>query len=215
MEIAYSGFDDSIYVTNGLLVVELIDGRIQLGDDTFDEAPEPADVNIAGDPGERPTYADIERWALQDEVARSAGTLITHRIDDDGVVSSDMSLAAHGVTAWEYVPETDHTVASPFWLFMTSTGIVYQDGQYVTAPLFVIGYAEAEPFPYWGTGYPITEAYWSTIVVGGIERDILWQCFERRCLTYNPANEPTWQVEAGNVGQHYYTWRYGGPPPQQ
>ena len=36
------------------------------------------------------------------------------------------------------------------------------------------------------------------------------QCFERRCLTYTPANPAGWQVEAGNVGQHYYQWRYGG-----
>jgi hypothetical protein len=35
------------------------------------------------------------------------------------------------------------------------------------------------------------------------------QCFERRCLTYTPGNDPAWQVEAGNVGQHYYAWRYG------
>ncbi len=37
---------------------------------------------------------------------------------------------------------------------------------------------------------------------------MLLQCFERRCLTYTPGNEPGWQVEAGNVGQHYYAWRY-------
>src|SRR5690606_18565814 len=30
----------------------------------------------------------------------------------------------------------------------------------------------------------------------------------RRCLTYTPDNPPGWQVEAGNVGQHYYEWRY-------
>ncbi|MCS7294077.1 MAG: thermonuclease family protein, partial [Dehalococcoidia bacterium] len=36
----------------------------------------------------------------------------------------------------------------------------------------------------------------------------LVQCFERRCLTYTPDNPPGWQVEAGNVGQHYYRWRY-------
>jgi DNA-binding beta-propeller fold protein YncE len=42
------------------------------------------------------------------------------------------------------------------------------------------------------------------------------QCFERRCLTYTPDNSAGWQVEAGNVGQHYYAWRYaddGDPQP--
>ncbi|MEX2315225.1 MAG: hypothetical protein WD628_05855, partial [Thermomicrobiales bacterium] len=38
------------------------------------------------------------------------------------------------------------------------------------------------------------------------------QCFERRCLTYNPANPDGWKVEAGNVGLHYYLWRYGMMP---
>jgi hypothetical protein len=40
---------------------------------------------------------------------------------------------------------------------------------------------------------------------------VLIQVFERRVLTYNPANPTSWQVEAGNVGEHYYSWRYGPP----
>jgi hypothetical protein len=28
-------------------------------------------------------------------------------------------------------------------------------------------------------------------------------------LTYTPGNPAGWQVEAGNVGQHYFQWRYG------
>jgi len=35
------------------------------------------------------------------------------------------------------------------------------------------------------------------------------QVFERRVLTYTPGNPPGWDVEAGNVGLHYYEWRYG------
>ena len=46
--------------------------------------------------------------------------------------------------------------------------------------------------------------------VGGVERDVLLQCFERRCLTYTPSNPDGWKVEMGNVGRHYYAWRYGG-----
>jgi uncharacterized protein YkwD len=40
----------------------------------------------------------------------------------------------------------------------------------------------------------------------------LFQVFERRVLTYNPANSPGFRVEMGNVGQHYYRWRYENPP---
>jgi hypothetical protein len=57
-------------------------------------------------------------------------------------------------------------------------------------------------------GFPVTEAYWTTAAVGGEDRDVLIQCFERRCLTYTPENPDGWQVEMGNVGQHYYQWRY-------
>jgi hypothetical protein len=39
--------------------------------------------------------------------------------------------------------------------------------------------------------------------------DVLIQCFQRRCLTYTPSNPDGWRVEAGNIGQHYYAWRYG------
>ena len=98
------------------------------------------------------------------------------------------------------VPGIDHQVAAPFWDFMTSSGTVYEDGAYLNAALF--------PDPYYATGYPITEAYWADVLVGGTERLVLMQCFERRCLTYTPGNPEGWQVEAGNVGQHYHTWRY-------
>ncbi|MEZ4570080.1 MAG: clostripain-related cysteine peptidase [Thermomicrobiales bacterium] len=63
----------------------------------------------------------------------------------------------------------------------------------------------------------MTEAYWATVEVAGTPKDVLSQCFERRCLTYTPDNDPGWQVEAGNVGLHYYDWRYndggGNNPP--
>ena len=34
------------------------------------------------------------------------------------------------------------------------------------------------------------------------------QAFERRVLTFTPSNAATFQVEFGNIGSHYYTWRY-------
>ena len=40
----------------------------------------------------------------------------------------------------------------------------------------------------------------------------LIQAFERRVLTYTPANPAAFQVEMGNVGRHYYLWRYGNGP---
>lgn len=39
------------------------------------------------------------------------------------------------------------------------------------------------------------------------------QCFVRRCLTYTPGNSPGFEVEAGNIGLHYYIWRDEELPP--
>jgi LPXTG-site transpeptidase (sortase) family protein len=44
--------------------------------------------------------------------------------------------------------------------------------------------------------------------VAGEEKDVLVQLFERRVLTYTPSNQAAFQVEMGNVGRHYFTWRY-------
>ena len=106
----------------------------------------------------------------------------------------------YGVTAAAYVPQTDHTVASVFWEFMNQDGPIYRDGSYMLWPLF--------ESPFYATGYPIAEAFWATVTVGGTPQDVLIQCFERRCLTYTPGNPAGFTVEAGNVGQHYYRWRY-------
>src|SRR5690606_27562213 len=99
------------------------------------------------------------------------------------------------------VREKNHRVASVFWEFMLSEGLVYEGDEKTNAKLFVN--------PFYATGFPVTEAYWTTVEVGGTPQEVLVQAFERRVLTFTPANSPEWQVEAGNVGRHYYEWRYG------
>jgi tripartite motif-containing protein 71 len=193
---------DSIwYVTNGLLVVELITGNLQLGHDIF-EQHDPASVNVAGDVDDPngPTYQTYA--GLLDLPPHPQDSVITQRINRAGVITDDPSLAVHNVTAAEHVdvPGINHRVASPFWAFMNSSGPVWENGANVTANLF--------ENPYYATGLPITEAYWAEVQVAGTPQDVLTQCFERRCLTFNPLNEPAWQVEAGNVGLHYRHWRY-------
>jgi hypothetical protein len=199
------------YVTNGLLVVEMVEGYIQIGNGAIDEAFDPAQVNIAGDPGQHPTYADIATFGLPERPAREEGALVDEWFGEDGITSIEPNTYPDFVNATQRVtvPGIDHTIAEPFWEFMNSTGLVYEDGQYVEASLFLN--------PYYATGYPITEAYWSTLEVGGTPRAVLWQCFERRCLTHTPDNPEGFVVEAGNVGLHYYAWRYtsGDPEPPE
>ena len=207
MEITHpKAVDDGLwYVTNGLLVMELVTGRMQTGDATFEERTS-AEINVAGDPDDMaaPTYATFLN--LMFAPAYTLDSVIALRTDRDGNISPDPALATYGVTAAHHVELTgfDHQIASPFWAFMNQTSIVYVDGEYITDALF--------ENPYYATGYPIAEAFWATVKVDGSAKDVLIQCFERRCLTYTPANDPGWQVEAGNVGQHYYAWRYTDQP---
>ena len=189
------------YVTNGLLVNELMTGQMQVGDNAF-EQHSPAEVNIAGDADDvlGPTYGALAN--LRAAPPLPDGSVITQTVDRIGSVGNDASTAQYNVTAAQRVqqPGIDHQIASPFWEFMNSSGVVVENSETIVAPLFVN--------PFFATGFPVTEAYWSNIKVGGTVQPVLLQCFERRCLTYTPANAPQWRVEQGNVGQHYYAWRY-------
>ncbi len=201
MEITNPGGDaNSIwYVTNGLLATELITGRMQLGDDRFEEHA-PANVNLAGDAGDPngPTYATFS--TLLDLNPQPVGMVITQRVNRAGQVADEVALAEQGVVIGYVDNVTSHSIAEPFWTFMNSSGMVYQNGALTTAPLFENAF--------FATGRPITEPYWTNVLVGGTPRLVLVQCFERRCLTYTPDNAPEWRVEMGNIGQHYYAWRY-------
>jgi len=193
------------YVTNGLLVVEMTSGRVQIGDQQFEERAAPANIPVAGDPDDAdgPTYGTIAQ--VLDAVPFAQDSAIIQRLNRNGTVTDDPALAGQGVTAAQSVQvddTIDHMVANVFWDFMNSTGTVYEEGQVLSDQLF--------ENPFYATGYPITEAYWARVIVGEKPRDVLMQCFERRCLTYTPDNDPGWRVEAGNVGRHYYSWVYEG-----
>ena len=186
-------------VTNGLLVVELITGRLQLGDASFEQRA-PAEVNVAGDPNdpEGPTYVTFS--TLLSLPPASLETLLIQRVDRNGTVTDDPSLASQNIAVGFVDEVTNHAIASPFWEFMHSTGLVLTEE----------GVREDKLFenPFFATGRPVSEAYWAEVLVAGTKQLVLIQCFERRCLTYTPANEPGWRVEAGNVGLHYMNWRY-------
>ncbi len=202
MEITNPGADQNSiwYVTNGLLVVELITGNMQVGHHEFNPGS-PAQVNVAGDldDPDGPTYASFAD--LLDAEPLPVGSAIIQRVNRQGIVSSDSALAAQGVSVGFIDEITNHSIAAPFWAFMNSAGLVYENGQFVQANLF--------EDPNFATGRPISEPYWAEARVAGTVRLVLVQCFERRVLTYTPGNPEGWLVEAGNVGMHYYSWRYG------
>lgn len=184
-------------VTNGLLPVEMISGRIKLGDgigDDQNEQRESPDIPVAGDPRftnpNAPTYATFRNLATIDNGYRNdrqIGLRARWQLNKDGSQLSREDLAAlPGSEFVRYEDVTGHNVARVFNDFINNGPV---DG--------------LSAF-----GYPITDPWWVRARVGGVEKDILVQIFERRVLTYTPVNPAAFQVEMGNVGQHYFSWRY-------
>ena len=195
--------DSDWFITQGLLATELMTGDMQLGHTSFNYVGA-SDAYVAGDQAnnEGPTYAQMGE--LMDLPPRPTGGTITQGIDANGNIIDMPGTAQFGVTDAHYIQETDNNIASVFWDFMNSTGMVIEQGQLIeNAPLFTN--------PFYAIGFPRTEAYWGNVTVAGEPQMVLMQCFERRCLTYTPGNPPGWEVESGNIGQHYYDWRYNQP----
>jgi hypothetical protein len=201
-----AGRDALSFVTNGLLVVELIGGVIQVGDAEFAPAREPSMAPVAGDAGSAQalTYASLRPVASLENDNRApdrTGQDVTATLDSTGLVSQDATRAGM-VTIERYEPVLGHNIPDVFWRFMTAEGMVY-NGRF--------GTLEQGQVLDWvnDLGYPITEPYWTVTTIGGQQRTVLVQAFQRRVLTYVAENPPGWQVEMGNVGRHYFDWRYG------
>ncbi len=183
------------FVTNGLLVKELVSGKLQLGDAEF-ESREPSVEPVAGDPdaaNPAPPYrAFVNVVSLNGEqrATPQVGSNVSAVIDSAGVVSNDPSLARPETKIAAYNPELGHNLPDVFWRYMNNL-----PDDWVFA-----------------FGYPISEPYWSRARVGGVDKTVLVQLFERRVLTYTPGNPRGFEVEMGNVGQHYHRWRYGYAP---
>lgn len=193
--------NNQYYVTNGLLAKELISGQIQVGNNSFQNKG-PANIGIAGDPDDKlgPTYANMSRYL--NAAPNPLNAVIFATINRNGDLGQNPYFGQYNIAATAFIKETNHAVAKPFWDYLNSQGTIYTaDGKTTTGPLF-------NP-TFYATGLPISEPYWTQVKVGGQVKDVLIQAFERRVLTYTPSNAPEWRVEMGNVGQHYYKWRYG------
>jgi hypothetical protein len=179
-------------VTAGLLVVELMTGRIQIGDTAFDQRT-PAAIPVVGDPTNTLYYRDIATATYappkigaytQTVLAVNGGGPLGEPVG--GSPSFPPNDPAALITTID--PQTGHGVAQAFDAFRGRVGLD-------------------------GIGLAVTEPFWTVATVGGQSRLLLAQAFERRVLTYNSANPDPFKVEFGNVGQQYYTWRYGNAGP--
>lgn len=191
------------FVTSGLLVSELISGRMQIGSNDY-IAREPSSMVVAGDITNTlsPTYASLTGLMGLRTIDRT-GQVIDQQILRDGRVIPFNGDGASVTRMAFYVNETGHNIPQIFYDYLTRQDTVYVDGR--TEYGLVMDWVHT-------MGFPLTEAYWTRTTIGGIEQWVLIQPFERRVLTYVPTNQAGWQVEQGNVGRHYYRWRYGIDP---
>jgi hypothetical protein len=194
------------FVTNGLLTIELVSGRIQTGLTQFEDRS-PAQIPLASDSDDTtaPTYASflpVSNTSRGDhKVADRTGGAVTAVINKAGTVREDASRAMTATKLAHYEAGTGHNIPGVFWTFLNAKGPVQQNGAKVQAPL-------SDPWNF-ATGLPISEPYWANVKIAGKATWTLIQAYERRVLTYVPGNAPEWQVQMGNIGQHYYQYRYG------
>src|SRR5688500_722693 len=191
------------FVTNGLLTVELISGRMQTGNNTFVDRY-PADIPLASDPNDAnaPTYMSF-RTAANPPANSGVGLPATATIARNGTIGDDATKASYpGINIAYFDQTTKHNVPQIMWEFLNATGPVYNPatGQTGNARL-------SDPW-FYTSGLPITEAYWARTKIAGQMQDVLIQAYERRVVTYVPNGVPGFKVQVGNIGQHYYDWRY-------
>ncbi|MEX2425905.1 MAG: CAP domain-containing protein [Thermomicrobiaceae bacterium] len=185
------------FVTNGLLVRDMIRGAVQTGDQQFEER-EPAQIAIAGDNlainPDAPTYASLRQHSAvipdNRQPDRTGEAVMTH-ITARGTINHGPEVP-EGVSYGHYDDATGFNIADVFWDRISQAD--HYDWLYAV-------------------GHPITDPHWVYTSVGGEFQWVLVQAFQRRLLTYTPGNEVGWEIEMGNVGRHYYSWRYNEAPP--
>ena len=177
-------------VTNGLLATEIVKGQLQVGDATF-QPKGPPSIPIAGDPDNLgPTYAQLGGKAqpLFAAAPSQTGNYAQAALSTTGDISVSNATRTDAATFAVFDDATKHNVPKSFSDYRNK------------ASLSTIGFAICEPF-------------YTTVKVAGQQKPVMVQVFERRVLTYTASNDPAFQVEMGNIGQHYYQWRYGSGSP--
>jgi polysaccharide biosynthesis protein PslG len=172
-------------VTFGLLATQMVTGDIQEGDASFRHVA-PSLAKIAGDAdGLGPSYRTIYDNRAQLLAPRDAkpGQEISFLFDKGNnlIISPNPASPGGPLANSMYDDATQHNVLAAFADYRARVGAG------------AIGLAISEPFA----------AYFT---VGGVERAIAVQVFERRVLTYTEGNPPEFRVEMGNIGQHFLAW---------
>ncbi|NJN67188.1 MAG: hypothetical protein HC884_11005 [Chloroflexaceae bacterium] len=196
--------DDPWFVSSGLLALELVTGRIQVGMDEF-RPHHPANLVPIGeqDDPSAPTYATFQA-VMATPFTDMTGEYALDVLDRSGTVRLYDGPHDPGSHLASFVPETHHNIPLGFWEFFHTQGEIYEQDRYRIGPLME-----------WQRviGYPLSEPYWARVRLDGGARWVLMQVFQRRLLAFVPDALPGEQVRMSPIGRHYYQWRYGEPLP--
>jgi hypothetical protein len=183
------------YVTSGRLPVDLMFATTNFRPNN---RWKDAYITAIGDPGSFPSYLDLQ------PLYQSPGRPDPAQVNQPATDMLEPDLRITRFADYSADPATvlrqglnEHLVPQALLDFMNQRGPVLRGTQRVNEQIYD---------PLYLFGLPVTPAVWVRAQVGGSVRPVLFQVFERRVLTYNPANPPAFRVEMGNVGAHYYDW---------
>ncbi len=213
------------FTSVGRLAWEMLTGKVDLGDGRSADigaAKIPlvgpttdSDRNVAalalGQPLPdklAPTYADASTEAAN-RTNDYTGTLVSWMLRPGGKLEA-FPVGAQPPTQvllTNYDATSGHNVADIFARWYDRTFFTSTDGDpaHTLDAQLQNNTAQLDP------GHPLTDPFWVEVTLDGVDRYVLVQVFERWTLTYNPQNPEGWQIEIGNVGAHYYQWRYEEP----
>jgi len=187
-------------LTNGRLVAEMENSRVQTGDTTFENRPSPT-APLVGDPGNAgPTYSDLR--------------VLPERDPDTGTPPPPFTFdpVAH---QWAQRPDTPLPPSIPPSVF-TYTRIDDPNGAYGQYVLTAFAdYMARVPSGFAAFGWPLSPVFVVAVPVNGVPTVLVAQAFECRVLVYDATQPAGQEVDSTPVGRDYYEWRYGANDPMR
>ncbi|MFN8514988.1 MAG: peptidoglycan DD-metalloendopeptidase family protein [Chloroflexia bacterium] len=151
-----------------------------------------------------PTYADAELNASK-RTENYNGAPIAWILRPGGAIEPFAPPASTYLANYDVV--TGHHTADVFANWYLQTFQTSRDGD----PTHTLEALLKDKVAGFDPGHPLTDPFWVEVTVDGNDRYVLVQVFERWTMTYTPDNPDGWKIELGNVGLHYYEWRYDAP----
>ena len=150
-----------------------------------------------------PTYATFGRLMTRPRATRSGQKATASRRQGGQRERRRRQSRVPGVDLVYYEPITQHNIPKVFWDFLNAQGPIYVNGQYTHRQI-------NNPW-FFASGLPVTEPYWAKVKIGRSAARRADPGLRAPHPDLRPGlQRPPFKVQMGNIGQHYYDWRYKG-----